>query len=726
MRRFASVVLLLASIAAVATSQAAGRVQLAGSGLTILPESKTIGTIDPARVLNITIGLRPRHPLELKAFCDAVSNPASPSYRQFMTPGQVGEAFGASASDVDNVVSFLKSQGLKVGLIAKNRMAICVEATVARAQIAFGTTIKEYIGPSMANGQESFFANSTPISLPSSIVSVVTGVAGLDNYGRGRPRVTLLTPTLTRGLYQTANAYTNVGLHGEGRTIAIVNADGIGLTNVPLYVNAYGLPSPAAGVGTNITISTYGTSAWNRLPASGEGDLDLQMELGMAPLSHIIVYDTGGEQDGSGNFTGASNADYIGLTTLLTNDNLADVVSDSYGWYPLTSDMVTLHNQHLSMTAQGMTYTNASGDQGTQSTRQEGYYPNIDPEVLEVGGTRADADSTTGARITEDGWGDWPSNPYGAYGSGGGWDPLTDPSYGGVSASFNALPSWQHGTGVPTGINFRLFPDVAMHSAGSGDSLPHEFYINGSLETGGFGTSFASPIFAGCLAIVEQRLVGNGLTARMGRLQDTIYSENGRADAWFDTTTGDIGALPDNSEATGHAGWDFVTGWGAPNFDGWYRVLASKPVTGTVTLQDYASGAVAGTSITVQFFNAGTSTLVDTETASLSSGGGFTVTTTAPTGSYDVYVKASHWLRRKLAGQTLTAGGMSGLTFSLINGDVDGNNAVGLSDFARLKAAFGSLPGDANWNANADLDGNQAVGLSDFAILKRNFGLIGD
>ncbi|GIV17356.1 MAG: hypothetical protein KatS3mg022_2791 [Armatimonadota bacterium] len=39
--------------------------------------------------------------------------------------------------------------------------------------------------------------------------------------------------------------------------------------------------------------------------------------------------------------------------------------------------------------------------------------------------------------------------------------------------------------------------------------------------------------------------------------------------------------------------------------------------------------------------------------------------------------------------------------------------------------AFGSVPGDPNWNPDADLDGDDEVTLFDFGILTANFGLIG-
>ncbi|GIV18466.1 MAG: hypothetical protein KatS3mg023_0217 [Armatimonadota bacterium] len=62
------------------------------------------------------------------------------------------------------------------------------------------------------------------------------------------------------------------------------------------------------------------------------------------------------------------------------------------------------------------------------------------------------------------------------------------------------------------------------------------------------------------------------------------------------------------------------------------------------------------------------------------------------------------------------------LCHSFTNSD----NEVTLFDFGALVAAFGSMPGEGNWNPNADLDGDTEVTLFDFGILVRNFGAIGD
>ncbi len=96
-------------------------------------------------------------------------------------------------------------------------------------------------------------------------------------------------------------------------------------------------------------------------------------------------------------------------------------------------------------------------------------------------------------------------------------------------------------------------------------------------------------------------------------------------------------------------------------------------------------------------------------------------------GTYEVSFKANHWLRVNLAGVTLgLAEEVSGQDATLTNGDIDGDNEVTLFDFGELVSAFGSMPGDENWNPNADLDGDEEVTLFDFGILVQNFGAIGD
>lgn len=156
-------------------------------------------------------------------------------------------------------------------------------------------------------------------------------------------------------------------------------------------------------------------------------------------------------------------------------------------------------------------------------------------------------------------------------------------------------------------------------------------------------------------------------------------------------------------------------------------VLARNPfampkVGGTLTLEDYA-GALPST-VTFEMREPGETTPFQTIEVSLGEGGTFRFF--APRhGVFDLSVKVSHWLRRTVAVDT-SQGSVTDLHISLRNGDIDADNEVTLFDFGALVSAFGSMPGDPNWNPNADLDGDEEVTLFDFGVLVRNFGAIGD
>ncbi len=144
-------------------------------------------------------------------------------------------------------------------------------------------------------------------------------------------------------------------------------------------------------------------------------------------------------------------------------------------------------------------------------------------------------------------------------------------------------------------------------------------------------------------------------------------------------------------------------------------------VSGTVTLGDFG-GDVTQVPVDVELRQDGS--VVRAETVTLDAQGNYTIIDVEP-GDYQIAFKASHWLRVVVP---LTVGNadVSGVDVTLTNGDIDGDNEITLFDFGQLVAAFGSMPGDDNWNPEANLDGDDEVTLFDFGILVRNFGAIGD
>lgn len=57
--------------------------------------------------------------------------------------------------------------------------------------------------------------------------------------------------------------------------------------------------------------------------------------------------------------------------------------------------------------------------------------------------------------------------------------------------------------------------------------------------------------------------------------------------------------------------------------------------------------------------------------------------------------------------------------------DINGDNSVGIGDFALLKNSFGKSLGQPGYDGRADINGNDVIDLPDFNAVKSNFGIAG-
>lgn len=149
----------------------------------------------------------------------------------------------------------------------------------------------------------------------------------------------------------------------------------------------------------------------------------------------------------------------------------------------------------------------------------------------------------------------------------------------------------------------------------------------------------------------------------------------------------------------------------------------SITLTGTVTLNDFDPAAVAGQRVELILTKDGGSALPPAEVI-LGAGGSYSLPV-AEAGTYSVRAKGSHWLGQRKTGVSVSSSGGTA-DFSLINGDVDGDNSITVFDYDRLSAAFDATPSDPSWDVEADLDGDGTVTVFDYDILSTNFDLVGD
>ena len=147
-------------------------------------------------------------------------------------------------------------------------------------------------------------------------------------------------------------------------------------------------------------------------------------------------------------------------------------------------------------------------------------------------------------------------------------------------------------------------------------------------------------------------------------------------------------------------------------------------LTGKVTLQDFVGDATK-VPVTVEIRLPGSTTPLESHVVYLDSSGAFSVATQL-IGTFDVALKAPHWLRKRLSGVSVSVSGAAGLNVSLINGDVNGDNNINLADAAAISVAWRTKPGDSKYNPNADLNGDGSINVADVAIVAKNWRKTGD
>ncbi|TMI36014.1 hypothetical protein E6H25_03950 [Candidatus Bathyarchaeota archaeon] len=177
----ATVVLLLAlsinlSVAALPSTSNNGRTTLNGSAPSWASSNNYRSAADPTSYVGFRVYLGWNNPSNVEALAQAVSDPKSSSYGQYLTPSQFHQQFAPSQSQVVAVQSWLRSQGFSVEYTPGNNLYVSAEGTVAQAQTAFGTGFGLYTVSGL-----SLRSPSSDVSIPSSLAGIVTGVLGLDD-----------------------------------------------------------------------------------------------------------------------------------------------------------------------------------------------------------------------------------------------------------------------------------------------------------------------------------------------------------------------------------------------------------------------------------------------------------------------------------------------------------------------------------------------------------------
>jgi hypothetical protein len=589
-----------------------------------LPRGTVVKPQSPKHQLRLTVLLRASHQTALSALVAAVSDPSSPQYHHYLTTGQFGARFGASAATLTGVERELKAAGATIGSLAPNRLSLTVRATASVAARAFHTQIR---AARLASGQAAF-ANTRSAILPAG----VTGVVGLDDLAQAHSlevsaphTAATLPPTLCAAVGQRTFAYSpaqiasayglgtaySAGLDGRGQTVALMELADYSDADISAYQSCLGLSSQTVerkvvspqAIGTGTTEVTF----------------DIEQVLATVPSATVLVYE--GDNTSQGIFN---------LYSQMVDDNQAQVISTSWGLCENDNDSNLVREENLlfqQAAAQGQTVLAASGDTGSEDCYGSDHSqslqvddPSSQPYVTGVGGTSL----TSVTPRTETTWN-----------SGGG-------SGGGGISTVWPMPTWQQSavsalsSGTPCGAlsgDCREVPDV---SASADPSHGYSEYCTaGDCSGAGWrsvgGTSLAAPLWASVVTLADESCASDN--HRAGFINPTLYAAP--SSAFNDITTG-------NNDLTGSngglypagPGYDMATGLGSPVLSRMLTVLCAGSSTSGGSGGATSGGGSSGGSSSVAVVSPSSLTF-PVQTVGVA-GAPQTVTVTASTGALQI------------------------------------------------------------------------------------------
>jgi hypothetical protein len=577
--------------------QAQGSQQL--SGYTPPSASTIIGPVPTDTPIPLSFVLPVQNPSGLQTFIDQVSDPASPTYRQYLSIAQFAAAYGLASTDYQNVVSWAQLYGSPVTTYPNN---LLVDGITTAGQVD-GSLFVNLVYALRPDGTTFYEPDRTPtFTAPQGSGPLkIEAIDGIDNYLLPQPAG--VGGSSPGGFWASSDfraAYLGVGstcatLTGSGQQIGIA-APNAGYTlarnastpgDIETYENTTGLTGvpPVVPHLVNTLLPIFPDGSRNCVEAA----LDIEMAIAMAPGATVIP------------FQGPSLSSI--LSAMATTPNLDQASSSWLGGD--TQGGVNLSQQFVNeMAAQGQTFFQASGDGGayaanTQTcqcpcTQQGGgngtqsllscpgscqtvcpastftcntIVDFLTPQTLGLGDMRTLNNTTIvgGTQLSFNGLT---------------YSETTWSNSGGGIITNLPLPPYQNNLANLASTTNRNVPDVALTAAsiytvatGCFDGMNGALTIGNALpcpagqlapgsQANFGGTSFAAPLWAGFAALMNQQ---GGQNGPLGFINPLLYQIGKRAPSAFNNISD--GSTNNNQCNFGYAaqsGYNLTTGWGSP------------------------------------------------------------------------------------------------------------------------------------------------------------------
>ena len=484
----------------------------------------------------------------------AVSDPASPRYRHYVSADEFRTRFSPSVADIEAVSGWLRRVGLEVGRVPANRMYVPARGPASVVFSALGGRLpadiaRRVIGVRGLADEPIAVPDPLPVAMPDppatpadsappaalvyakpcSAYHGATVQQSLPKaFGKHQPAVTCATTIAQQRARYGANRR---GIDGSGQTVVVVGSHAIQTlpADVAEWSKRRGLPALRPGQLQQISYpSAYQTPTAEPVLRPQVWALQSHMLIenlhAMAPGADLVYLGT------------TSSLDLANGTTLAVDAGLGDIVMN--GWYSAGENTNQASIAQINQTAQQAAATGISllfasgsiGDNSSQGSKPSPEYPANDPLVTAVGATSLIVGR--GGAMREVGWaktsatlkdGDWDDDARGTFrGSGGG------------TSAVHAQPDYQRGV-VPArlarrgdGTFGRAVPDVAVNGdaeTGIVIGLTQRFPdgVDRYAERRHASDESATAVFAALLALANQ-VAGKNL----GFVNPLMYSLAGK------------------------------------------------------------------------------------------------------------------------------------------------------------------------------------------------------
>ncbi|GJJ05822.1 hypothetical protein Clacol_000009 [Clathrus columnatus] len=563
----------------------------------------------PDHEITLRISLAQPRLSELEQHLYAVSNPESARYGQHLSKEQVQELSAPSADALEALNSWLYSHGFDVHSADELDRSpsldwVKVKTTVQQAEEMLNTTYHvwkhtsagEFLVRTTSWSVPDFLSEHIDLVHPTTMfssrfraqaatfrlsekepgLSVVASIPSSEPLAVDPSCNNTITPTCVLELYNA----TQYKVQAPDKSKIAISSYLGEFANIADLEQFYSLLRPEA-INTSFTLISIngkdaeifhdyrftllqigGQNNQTLSEAGAEADLDTQYAFGVAFPIPAVVFTTAGSPPFIPDFGTPtdSNEPYLNwLDFVLAQDNIPQTISSSYGDDEQTvpvSFAKKVCSGFARLGARGISVMVSSGDGGVgdndpNPATQTCFTNNGKNETRFIPGFPASCPFVTAVGGTVN----VPEVAVKSFGSGGGFSNIfSRPKFqnSAVLPFLKSIGNTNKGFFNPNG---RAIPDVAAQ----GDNV--EIVFRGRRSLIG-GTSAASPIFAGIVALLNDARIAAGKPS-LGFLNPLIY---GKASKAFNDIT--IGSNPGcGTEGFSCAiGWDAVTGFGTPNF----------------------------------------------------------------------------------------------------------------------------------------------------------------